>query len=89
MTFINIKSKDGSKCIYHGIDGMIIGTNNTIDYNPNQILYTRIIDNRIIIHLTGRWIELNNKEWDSKKAEAFYNEKLIPSIKNNENLTIE
>ena len=90
MLILNIKSKDGSKCISSGADNDSFGIAiNTIDINPNQILYTRVFGRRIIINFSGRWISIANKNWNSLSAEEFYQEKFINALKNNEDIIIE
>lgn len=90
MKFINIKSKDESKCISSGEDSDSFGVDrNTIDINPNQILYTRVFNNRIVINFSGRWVSISHKNWNNLSTEEFYQEKFIHALENNKDITIE
>ena len=91
MLILTIKSKDGSECIASGTDNDSFSTHkrNKIDINPEQIVCTRQVDNRIIINFPGRWMSISYKNWNTLSAEEFYKEKFLHAIQHENVLIIE
>lgn len=90
MTLLNIKSKDGSNCIASRADNDSFGADrNTIDINPNQILYTRVFNNRIVINFSGRLVSISHTNWNNENTEKFYKEKFLHALKHEDCLVIE